>query len=61
MKIELNPDKKLVELVRKNLKINDGYCPCAIVKNDDTKCMCKHFREQKEGICHCGLYIKRGD
>ena len=39
------------------VKNNDGYCPCAIVKNEDTKCMCKNFRELTEnGICHCGLY-----
>ena len=37
---------------------NDKYCPCKIIKTPDTKCMCKEFREQKEGICHCGLFIK---
>ena len=38
---------------------NDGYCICAAEKTDDTKCMCKDFREQKEvGECHCGLYEK---
>lgn len=34
------------------------YCPCSILKNADTKCMCKEFREMDEGMCHCGLYIK---
>lgn len=38
---------------------NDGYCPCAIQKTPDTKCMCKEFREQEsEGPCHCGRYMK---
>lgn len=38
---------------------NDGYCPCAVFKNPETKCMCKEFREQKEpGLCHCGRYEK---
>ena len=37
---------------------NDGYCVCAVSKNPDTKCMCKDFREQPEGVCHCGLYKK---
>jgi hypothetical protein len=38
---------------------NDGYCPCAIQKIPDTKCMCKEFREQEsEGPCHCGRYMK---
>lgn len=40
------------------IKANDGYCVCAVSKNPDTKCMCKEFREQKEGLCHCGLYKK---
>lgn len=40
------------------VKANDGYCPCAVARTADTKCMCKAFREQEEGICHCGLYEK---
>lgn len=51
-------DKDLVDLIRQTLKQNGGYCPCALFKNEDTKCMCKDFKEQKEGVCHCGLYIK---
>lgn len=50
--IEINPDfGALVEA-------NDGYCPCAIEKNEDTLCMCKEFREQDSGVCHCGRYEK---
>lgn len=56
--IKENPDKKIVSEIRQQLKENDGYCPCMIIKNDDTKCMCKQFREQTNGMCHCGLYIK---
>ncbi len=58
MKIRLNPDQKYVEEIRKQLKENSGYCPCSLVKNEDTKCMCKAFREMGNGMCHCGLYIK---
>lgn len=58
MKIKVNPDKDYVAQIRKALKENDGYCPCALIKNDDTKCMCKEFREMTSGMCHCGLYIK---
>lgn len=58
MKIVLNDDKELVEQIRGALKKNGGYCPCRLVKNDDTKCMCKEFREQASGVCHCGLYKK---
>ena len=49
-------DNKEIEIA---LEHNDGYCPCAMVKNNDTKCMCKDFRECKvTGDCHCGLYHK---
>ena len=58
MKIKLNPDKKIVETVKKGLKERGGYCPCRLQKNEDTKCMCKEFRDMEEGTCHCGLYIK---
>lgn len=38
---------------------NGGYCPCRVDHNEDTVCMCKDFREQKEpGVCHCGLFYK---
>lgn len=60
LKIRINEDKELVKLVREKLKNNDGYCPCALSQNPDTKCMCKDFREQnEEGFCHCGLYFKQ--
>jgi hypothetical protein len=53
---------KIIEVdksIRALVKENDGYCPCAIWKNPDTKCMCKEFRDQKEpGACHCGRFEK---
>ncbi len=58
MNVKLNPDEKRVKEVKKLLKDNSGYCPCALAKTPDTKCMCKEFREMEEGMCHCGLYIK---
>lgn len=58
MKIHSNPNKELVKEIREKLKKNGGYCPCKIVKNEDTKCICKEFIEQGLGPCHCGLYIK---
>ena len=62
MKIITNPDTEYVSLIREKLKENDGFCPCRVVKTEDTKCMCKEFKEQLEGECHCGLYIKvKGD
>lgn len=58
MKITKNLDKDFVEQMLKALKENSNYCPCKIEKTKDTKCMCKEFREQKDGWCHCGLYYK---
>lgn len=60
-------NSKVLSSVRKN----QGYCPCKIEKTEDTKCMCKEYKEAikkmesaedlssyKNGlICHCGLYI----
>lgn len=41
------------------VKANNGYCPCAVIKNEDTKCICKEFREQTvPGLCRCGRYGK---
>lgn len=58
MKIELSTDKELVAEIKAKLKENGGYCPCKLEKTADTKCMCKEFREQESGECHCGLYVK---
>jgi hypothetical protein len=56
VKIEKLPGKKDIS---EAIKANAGYCICAVEKNQDTRCLCKEFREQKEsGICHCGLYKK---
>ena len=56
VKIEKLPNTKEIS---EAIKENCGYCICAVEKTDDTRCMCKAFREQKEsGICHCGLYKK---
>lgn len=58
LKITYNQDKQIVDKILDALDKNNGYCPCKLEKNNDTKCMCREFREQKEGYCHCGLYIK---
>ena len=58
MKIIQNSNKDFVEQMLKALKENSNYCPCKIEKTKDTKCICKEFREQKDGWCHCWLYYK---
>ena len=60
MTVQLNPDDEFVSNLKASLKANGGYCPCALEKSRDTRCMCKEFRDQLErnesGYCHCGLY-----
>lgn len=66
MKVILNPDKEIVKIVKEGLKQRGGYCPCVIEKSENTKCMCKEFREQIKdldftGFCHCRLYYKSNE
>lgn len=59
MQIKVNEDKDAVEEIRAAIVANDGYCPCAIEKTAETKCICKAFMDMDEsGYCHCGLYQK---
>jgi len=63
MKIKLNTDESVVEAVRSGLAMTGGYCPCRLERTEDTKCMCREFKEQIkdpdfEGYCHCFLYYK---
>lgn len=63
MKVRLNENAAVVAAVREGLKRTGGYCPCVRERSEDTKCMCREFREQIkdpnfEGYCHCMLYYK---
>ncbi len=63
MGIRFNENKEVVKTIKEGLKKTGGYCPCKIERNEDTKCMCKEFKEQTknpdfEGYCHCLLYYK---
>ena len=63
MPIRLNEDKEIVKVVKEGLKKRGGYCPCRREDSEDTKCICREFREQMndpdfEGYCHCMLYYK---
>lgn len=57
--IKQNPyEDELAEIIEA-VDANDGYCPCALTKDEDTKCMCKEFRDNKDtDFCHCGRYYK---
>lgn len=63
MAVRFNSDKEIVKTIKEGLKRTGGYCPCKFEKTEDTKCMCKEFRNQIkdpkfEGYCHCLLYYK---
>ena len=63
MAVTLNQDEEVVKRIKEGLQKTGGYCPCRIERTDDTKCMCKEFRDQVkdpnyEGYCHCMLYYK---
>ena len=66
IRIKLNPDQDLVDVIKDGLAKTGGYCPCRIERSEDTRCMCKEFRTQIadpkfEGYCHCMLYYKEAD
>lgn len=61
--VRTTTNKEIKQTVLDGLKKNKEkygkrYCPCSLIRNDDTVCPCKEFREMKPGICHCQLYIK---
>ena len=62
-KFRLNDNEEVVKVIKEGLKAKGGYCPCRLEISEDTKCICKEFREQLEdpdfyGYCHCMLYYK---
>ena len=55
--IKVTDNKEVKETVLAGLKRNKEkygkkYCPCSLVRDEDTVCMCKEFREMEEGTCH---------
>jgi len=60
MRITQNPNKEYADEIKRKLKDNSGYCPCRLQKTEDTKCMCKEFKDKlnrkESGYCHCELY-----
>ena len=57
--IKQNPYEEELQEIIEAVNANEGYCPCALEKNDDTKCMCKGFRDSEDvDFCHCGRFYK---
>lgn len=42
--------------IERMLENNGGFCPCQPIMNEDTKCICKKFKES--GECCCGYLVK---
>ena len=57
-RIRVNSNTELVDEIRRRLAANGGYCPSVPLVADETKCMCKEFRDMEEGLCRCGLFFK---
>lgn len=55
--IKINENIEVVKKILDKLH-QDNHCPCKIIKNEDTICMCREFREQESGWCHCHLFYK---
>ena len=61
--VVLNPDAKMVGLVRDGLSRKGGFCPCRLPKSPEFFCPCDEFKSQLadpsyHGLCHCRLYLK---
>lgn len=57
--ISPNPDFMYRKKIEEEIKTNDGYCISTFRRSEDTKCICKEFREQNHsGWCKCGQYYK---
>lgn len=60
--IKQNPNEDELKEIIEAVDANEGYCPCALEKNPDTKCMCKEFRDNEDtDFCHCGRFYKVRD
>ena len=60
--IKQNPHEDTLKEIVEAVDANEGYCPCALEKNDNTKCMCKQFRDNEDtDYCHCGRFYKVRD
>jgi nicotinate (nicotinamide) nucleotide adenylyltransferase len=62
-KVVLNPEEKVVKVVKDGLVRKAGFCPCRLPKLPEFFCPCDEFKGQLadasyHGLCHCRLYLK---
>ena len=68
-KYRINTEEpELISEIIDQIKKNGGYCPCKVLHNEDTKCMCQEFKDilnsEEKAIndtCACGLYRITGE
>ena len=48
LRIVSNPDLEFLKEITQRVIENDGYCPCLLYKNEDTKCICAKTLENKQ-------------
>lgn len=59
LKIIKNPDEEFYTKISKAVEDSNGFCPCLIYQDENTKCICQDFKMQDAvGKCHCGRYVK---
>lgn len=61
--IKVTDNKEVKETVLAGLKRNKEkygkkYCPCSLVRDEDTVCMCKEFRKWKKGLAIANFMLK---
>lgn len=62
-KVVLNPEEKVVKVVKDGLVRKEGFCPCRLPKLPEFFCPCDEFKGQMadpdyHGLCHCRLFLK---
>jgi hypothetical protein len=40
MKVRLNDNKEIVDLIKEGLERTGGYCPCRLARTEEYNCMC---------------------
>lgn len=57
MELIINPNLEERKRIGAEVVANGGFCPCLLIKNEDTKCPCKQKREKQ--ICICNLFVEK--
>ena len=52
--MRINKNRKIVDAIRRRLKVTKGHCPCRATQTDDTICPCVEMINTKH--CHCQLF-----